>query len=495
MKLRVETHTSLSVLKTAFLAFLVDLDQEKPLAAESRGVTARALKRYALEVKKERQGQPYIWGDGEGSIEHCWVFAPQTLKNFAPGEQLKIAAAKAYNAAEELKKKDLTIWLEGPDAAQDAAGAAEAVRIAAYQFDKYKSQPAQPSVQTVTIRVPAKALQTARHAVRTAEMICAAMAAARDLVNEPGTALPPAALARAAQKIASQCGLQCSVLDETRLQKQDYNGLLTVGKGSPNPPRMIIMRYKPDAGKKSGKQQRHIALVGKGITFDTGGISLKPSAKMWEMKGDMAGAAAVIAGMQIVAALKPDFPVTAIVAAAHNAIAPHAVHPGDVFTAKNGKTVHVDNTDAEGRLVLTDALHRAGEEGATHIVDFATLTGSVVNALGWRMAGIFANDLAWRDAVLDAGACAGEDYWPLPLYCEYRENLQHPMADLNNISKEKSGGVITAALFLQEFVPDGASWAHCDIAGPYLIDSCWRYFKPGATGFGVRTIGRLIEAL
>jgi leucyl aminopeptidase len=250
---------------------------------------------------------------------------------------------------------------------------------------------------------------------------------------------------------------------------------------------MIILRYKP-----TRKAPGHLALVGKGITFDTGGLSLKPSEGMPSMKGDMAGAGAVLYAMAAISRLKPAVRVTGIIATAENFPGPKAQRPGDIFVAKNGKSIVVDNTDAEGRLVLTDALFRAKEERATHIVDIATLTGACVRALGTSMAGIMGNNPALVQAVIQSGQNHGETYWELPLPDEYKEMLKTPYADIANIGG-KYAGAITAGLFLQEFVPEGAAWAHLDIAGPFIIDKKWKYYTEGATAFGLKTMVDLAE--
>jgi leucyl aminopeptidase len=309
----------------------------------------------------------------------------------------------------------------------------------------------------------------------------------RDIVNEPGVAVYPEVFAQLARKVARQGKLGCTILNEKQLEKQGYRGLIEVGKGSVQPPRMIILRYKP-----ARKSTHHLALVGKGITFDTGGISLKPSENMGAMKGDMAGGGAVLYAMAAIAKLKPSIQVTGIIAAAENFPGDRAMRPGDIFIAKNGKSIVVDNTDAEGRLVLTDALHRAGEEKATHIVDIATLTGSCARALGAAVAGIMGNHPGLIQAVIGAGRNHGEKYWELPLVEEYKDMLKTPYADINNIGG-KLAGAITAGLFLQEFVPEGTAWAHLDIAGPFMAEKNWKYYKEGATGFGLKTFVDLAE--
>jgi leucyl aminopeptidase len=309
----------------------------------------------------------------------------------------------------------------------------------------------------------------------------------RDIVNEPGSVIFPQVLADLARQIARQYQLKVSVLDEKALERASYSGLISVGKGSIHPPRLISMEY--EARKKSTAR---LALVGKGITFDTGGISIKPHDKMLEMKGDMAGGGAVLYTMKAIAQLRPDIDVIGIIPSAENFPDANAQRPGDILVAKNGKSVQVDNTDAEGRLVLIDAFALAGELKATHIVDIATLTGSVVRALGQAYAGIMGNNQELINAIIKSGSNHGENLWQLPLPAEYKELLKTPYADLNNVGGP-NGGAITAGLFLQEFIPENTAWAHLDIAGPFLIDKSWKYYKEGATGFGLKTFVDLCE--
>jgi leucyl aminopeptidase len=275
---------------------------------------------------------------------------------------------------------------------------------------------------------------------------------------------------------------------------------------------MVILEYRPQgragvieeggkAGKavlsvkkKGGKSGPHLALVGKGVCFDTGGISIKPAGDMWRMKGDMAGAGAVLGAMMAIAKLKPSIPVTGILVLALNAVDAHSLLPGDVLRARNGKTIHVDNTDAEGRLILTDGLYEAKERGATHCVDVATLTGACSRALGPALAGLFSNDDGLAEELLRAGQAHGEGFWRLPLVEEYRSMLKTDNADLNNVGGP-TAGAITAALFLEEFVAPGMKWAHLDIAGTGLPGKPRTGMAPGATGFATRTLAALALAL
>jgi leucyl aminopeptidase len=298
----------------------------------------------------------------------------------------------------------------------------------------------------------------------------------------------PEVIAEKASDIAKELGLEIEILDPAGLKARGYHGIVQVGQGSIHPPRMVILRHVPRQPSKET-----IALVGKGITFDSGGISLKPGDHMWEMKGDMAGAGAVLYAMRALGRLKPDVRVVGILCCAENMPDAGAQRPGDIFVAKNGKSIMVDNTDAEGRLVLTDGLFRAGEEGATHIVDIATLTGAVLRALGPSVAGVLGTDRALIQRIIRSGENHGEAFWELPLVEEYKDSLKTPFADLNNISAGGLAGAITAGLFLREFVPEGAAWAHLDIAGPMFREKDWKYYEAGAIGFGLKTMVDLCE--
>jgi leucyl aminopeptidase len=317
-------------------------------------------------------------------------------------------------------------------------------------------------------------------------MVSNAANEARTLINEPGGIATPEFLVQAARKVAREANLDIKVWDEKRLEKEGYNGLIQVGRGSANPPRMIRLTYH------ARKAKHHVALVGKGVTFDTGGISIKPADKMWEMKGDMSGGAAVIYAMKAIGKLRPDVNVTGIVPTAENTPDANAQRPGDIFYAKNGKSIMVDNTDAEGRLILTDGLHLAGESRATHILDIATLTGAIVRALGDSIAGVMGNNPDLIRAVIQSGRNHGESFWELPLPEEYKDLIKAPCADWNNTGGP-TAGALTAGLFLQEFVPPGTAWAHLDIAGPYLKEKNWKYYEAGGIGFGLKTLVDVVE--
>ena len=303
----------------------------------------------------------------------------------------------------------------------------------------------------------------------------------RDLANEPGCAIYPEVLAQKAQVVAEECGLVCEVWDEERLKAERMGALLAVGSGSKNPPRLIHLTYKPTNPKKK------VAFVGKGITFDSGGLDIKPENFMLTMKGDKTGACNVLAIMKGVAELKPDVEVHGFMTCAENMPSGSAYKPDDIITARNGKTIEINNTDAEGRLVLSDALCVASELKPDVIIDMATLTGACMVALGKWRAGLFSNDDALAERLLAVSEGRGESFWRMPLEDEHiAETLKSPYADLVNCG-ERYGGAIFAALFLKEFVGEGIAWAHMDIAGVDNYDKESGVYAKGMTAFGVRT--------
>ena len=315
---------------------------------------------------------------------------------------------------------------------------------------------------------------------------------ARDLANSPPNELTPEVLgARAAELAGPQ--LQVEALDPARIDELGMGALSAVGRASSNGPRLIVLRYEP---AEATRKDLVLGLVGKAITFDAGGISLKPALKMQDMKGDMAGGAAVIAGMAAVAELELPVQIVAVVAAAENLVSGDSFRPGDILRAANGKTIEITNTDAEGRLVLADALWYARREGATHLLDLATLTGAMELALGDFYAGLFANEEDWLQEVLAAAKTSGDHAWPFPLHPRYRRYVDSSFADLKNSSDLRQGSPVLAAEFLREFSGEGP-WAHIDMAGPgFLERSRGDYLtQRGGTGYGVRLIVELAQRL
>jgi leucyl aminopeptidase len=317
---------------------------------------------------------------------------------------------------------------------------------------------------------------------------------ARDLSNAPPNELTPQGLAaRAAEFAAGVEHLTAEALGPDELEQLGMGSVLAVARGSGNPPQLIVLRYDPP---NAARADVRLGLVGKAITFDSGGISLKPALKMYDMKGDMSGGGAVVAGLAAVADLGIPVRALAVVAACENLVGPNSYRPGDILRAANGKTIEITNTDAEGRLVLADALWYARREGATHVLDLATLTGAMETALGDLYAGLFANDDEWRDLILRAAERSGDHAWPFPLHPRYRRYVDSDFADLKNSSELRQAGAVLAAEFLREFSGEGP-WGHLDIAGPAFLErSRGDYMtQRGGTGYGVRLIVELAQEL
>jgi leucyl aminopeptidase len=417
------------------------------------------------------------------------IYWNPTLKAWNLWENVKTFTARALRVARDERLPRVAIVLNTPEAAPYVGKVVEGAVVGTYTFDRYRMEKDEffsKDLQVLILIHPDHQADAEARKGRYA-WVSENVNLCRDLINEPGAAVTPAVLADRATVVAKEVGLEIEILDPTALAAKGFQGLLKVGQGSAHPPRMVILRHVP---RRPSKET--IALVGKGITFDSGGISLKPAERMWEMKGDMAGAAAVLMSMRALGKLAPDVKVVGILCCAENFPDANAQRPGDIFTARNGKSIMVDNTDAEGRLVLVDGLFRAGEEQATHIVDIATLTGAVVRALGPSVAAVMGTDGELVQRVRRSGENHGEAFWELPLVEEYRDAMKTPYADINNVAGGLAG-TITAGLFLREFVPEKTAWAHLDIAGPMFRDKDWKYYEAGAVGFGLKTLVDLCE--
>ena len=403
-------------------------------------------------------------------------------------ERMRRAAAALVRAIGQETTAATTLLAAGsaPEAELRTATASQALAEGAalvnYRFDRYKADP-RPCLQRLVV-VGSGA--DVRAGLDRGARVAAAVALARDLVNEPAGSLTPSRLAEVAADVASDGGLALTVWDEAAIAREGLGGLAGVARGSDEPPRLIRLEHAPE-----GTERARIALVGKGITFDSGGLSIKTAEGMETMKTDMSGAAAVLAAMSAVADIAPDVSVVAIVPATENMPGGRATKPGDVLRIRNGTTVEVLNTDAEGRLVLADGLSLAVEAGVDAIVDLATLTGACKIALGPKIAGLMANDDGWAGQVQGAAERAGESVWPLPLPDEYRRSIDSDVADLKNIGSDRWGGALTAGLFLREFV-GSVPWAHLDIAGPARSSEDDGYASKGGTGWGVRTLLELL---
>ena len=400
------------------------------------------------------------------------------------------AAGAAFARAASRHSTGVVDVLGGVDDAADRASCAravvEGVALASYRYRAYKAEPAPSNLTKVTVvGAGGKAMADA---VARGQAVAAAVSWARDLVNEPGGSLTPAELAKAARAMGRREKLKVSVMDERAVAEAGLGGLLGVNRGSSNPPRFVTITYTPE-----GTPKGRVALVGKGITFDSGGLSIKTADGMSTMKCDMGGAAAILGAFSAIRAVAPAVEVVGYLPMTDNMTGPDATRPGDVLTIRGGTTVEVLNTDAEGRLILADALAMAAESKPDAIVDLATLTGACMVALGRGYAGLMATSDALREQIERSAERTGERVWPLPLPDDYRPQLDSKVADLKNITSGRYGGALTAGLFLREFVGDGIPWAHLDIAGPAWTDDDKGELTAGGTGFGVRLLLDLLE--
>jgi len=437
---------------------------------EGEKTTNDLANKYAVEEDnfKGKFGETYLLPTyGNAPYRKVLVIGFGKKEEFCPNK-LREAIAKAIKKAMQMEAKEVAFALSGVDfdySEQLAMGAF----IADYKFDKYKSEKKDKHIKEVYI-------QADETKVKKAEKIAAAMTFARNLANEPAQFATPGELAN----IAQDFNLETKIYDREECEKMGMGAFLAVGQGSINEPKFIHMKYTCDNPKK------RIAIIGKGICFDSGGLDIKPASSMLTMKDDMSGAACVLGVMSIIKEFNPQVEVHGIIAACENMPSGKAYKPGDILTAKNGKTIEVDNTDAEGRLTLADALCYACELGVDEVIDIATLTGACMVALGTQAAGIMGNDETFVHNLIDTAKRSGEKFWELPLWEEYFDSLKSDVADMKN-SGARWGGASAAGVFLQKFVKD-VKWAHIDIAGTAFLDKPQKEFISGATGAGVRTL-------
>jgi leucyl aminopeptidase len=453
--------------------------------------------------QRSRLAVPLIVAAGLGAGEEAdggrLTFSPETLRRAAGAATRAVMAQHASvrqgrqrpgTAGTQGDGGTLRIVLALParDPAEAEAAALGAL-LGGYAYRRYRTSAPWPGAE---LALPtgdgSPAQQETGDAVRRAQVLADAVTLARDLVNTSPLDLPPAVFAEQAERVAAACGLEVEVLGEKELAEGGYGGILAVGQGSARPPRLVRLGYTHPGAAKT------VVLAGKGITFDSGGLSLKPTKSMETMKSDMGGAAAVLAAMQAIAALKPAVNVVGYLPMAENMPGGGAQRPSDVITIYGGTTVEVLNTDAEGRLVLADALARSAGDSPDLVVDVATLTGSQTVALGRRIAGVMGSDDTVAAAAADAARRAGEEAWPMPLPGELRKDLDSSVADIANVPQGKSPGMLVAGAFLREFVPAGAAWAHFDIAGPAFNDGePYGYTPRGGTGAAARALVQIAE--
>jgi len=404
-----------------------------------------------------------------------------------PADVIRRAAGSAARALGSAETAVTTL------AALDLDAAVEGLILGSYRFTEFrtsKTAPKDSGLRKITVLSTAKdAKAQAAHAAA----VATAVATARDFVNTPPSHLFPAEFAKRAKALGESVGLEVEVLDDKALQKAGYGGVIGVGKGSSRLPRLVRLTHHGSKLAKKPKQAKKVALIGKGITFDTGGISIKPAASMHYMTSDMGGAAAVIATVVLAAQRELPIDVIATVPMAENMPSSTAQRPGDVLTQYGGITVEVLNTDAEGRLILADAIARACEDNPDYLIETSTLTGAQTVALGARTPGVMGSD-EFRDRVAAISQQVGENGWPMPLPDELKDDLKSTVADLANVSGQRFAGMLVAGVFLQEFVADGVNWAHIDVAGPaYNTGSPWGYTPKGGTGVPTRTMFAVLE--
>jgi leucyl aminopeptidase len=490
IQLVAETPIAIAADLLAVPVFLGPADQE-PLASLDKALAGVLGELFAREGFKGDKDQEIDVPTLAGSTARRVILVGVGAREKMAAADWRAYAARAARAANRVKAKSLTLALPRAVTAVALRHLAEGVELGSYRFTKYMTGERRPKaeLEIVNISVGGRmaAAKTANDAILLGQKVGRAVCLSRDLINEPANELVPERLAAQAQRMAKANGIRCTVLDRREIKKQGMKLLLAVGRGSRNDPRFVHMTYRPERAKKK------VVVVGKGLTFDSGGLCIKPASGMEEMKTDMAGAANVIGLLAACAAVRPNVEVHGIIAAAENMPDGAAYRPGDVFTSLAGKTVEIINTDAEGRLVLADALAYAGKLQPDLLIDNATLTGACIVALGKTCSGFYAtsDDVAAR---FDSAAKeAGEQFWRLPLIEDLKDQLKSDIADLKHTG-DRWGGSITAALFLREFVGD-STWIHADIAGPVWADRAVGCYPKGATGHGILTLLRLIERL
>jgi len=437
------------------------------------------------------------------TLEMTLVHAPRGLKaarlllvgagkrdKFDTAALRKIAGAALRYLKSRSVKQFAFVLREGESVEAAAQAVAEGAFAANFESDKYKTDKKDAkSLDSIALTgFPEQDRAAAEGGLARGRVIADAQNFARDLVNEPSNKLTPKILAEKAAAMAKEAGLNVDILDEKRIADLKMGALLSVAQGSVEPPRMMVVTYTP-ANPKPGAPV--IGLVGKAVTFDTGGISIKPSDGMEKMKYDMAGGATMLGVMRALAALKPNVKVICVVPSTENMPGGRAQKPGDIQTAMSGKTIEVLNTDAEGRLILADGVHYAKQLGATHLIDAATLTGAIVVALSNINVGVFGSDQPFTDKLLASAKAAGEKMWQMPIDDEYREFIKGTVADIQNIGSGKGGGAITGAMFIKEFTGD-TPWIHLDIAGTAWNDDAKPWLAKGPTGVALRTLIHLV---
>lgn len=447
-----------------------------------------------IELYLKNNSEIYEVGDihcltvvNDGQLQQLLLVGCGNGKECSP-TNIRKAAGNAVRKIRELHcQKALVIapLLMNTERAHYLQALAEGLYLGAYTFKEFKSEKKEEKICSITV---VNNILNGDQVIETAAIIAESVSFTRNLINRPGNIVTPSVMISEAEQVAQEYGLELEVLDEQLLAANNMNAILAVGQGSHNKPCLITLKYR------GAVEAPFTAFVGKGITFDSGGISIKPDDNMGEMKDDMSGAGAVLGAIKAIAALKLKCNIMAVLACAENMPDGNAQRPGDIVKAANGKTIEVVSTDAEGRMVLADAVWYACKQGATKVIDIATLTGAVIIALGKETSAVVANNDQLAATVIKAGKLTGESYWQLPSLPECKEALKSDVADLLN-SAGRPGGCITGGLFIGEFIETGVEWAHIDIGGTSTADKTTGFKVKGGTGFGTKTLIKLAEIL
>lgn len=485
MQITIETRPPAAIETEALVSYV--FEQDNPIegaVAELDRIAGGALRKLAAsgEITGKSLEMTLLHSVTGLAAERLLLVGAGKPEKFDAAELRRLAGAALRHLKARSVKRLVFLARENDRNTAAAEAITEGLLIAGFESDKYKTEK-KNGKEVETAALAGWGAQAERGVAR-GRIIAEAQNFTRELVNEPSNRLTPRMLADRAAAMAAEAGLTVEILDERKMKELKMGALLSVAQGSDEPPRLIVVTYTPPQARPGAPV---IGLVGKAITFDTGGISIKSADGMEKMKYDMAGGATMLGVMRALAGLKPPVKVIAVVPATENMPGGHAQKPGDVQIALSGKSIEVINTDAEGRLVLADGLAYARQLGCTHLVDAATLTGAIVVALASVNVGVFGSDRAFTDRLLASARAAGEKMWPMPLDDDYREMIKSSIADIQNVGSGKGGGAITAAMFLKEFTGE-TPWIHLDIAGTAWLDDAKPWAAKGASGVAVRTL-------
>jgi leucyl aminopeptidase len=475
---------------TVFKSEKADEGFLKNLDELSGGLVRSALDAEEFSGKEGEIAYFHLVGNNKLKARRLLLVGVGEASDYKPASVSQMAGTAVRSLRSKNVKSIAVLPRASGDASETAANAVQGAYIALFDPDKYRTvEKEEKKIDRLVVVIEGADEGALQQGIRAGAIIGESVNFTRDLANEPGAYMTPTDMAERAREIASEFGLSVDVLDEARMEQEGMGSLLSVARGSEQPAKLIILKYTPATPPSNNKEL--LAFVGKGVTFDSGGISLKPGENMELMKYDMTGGATVLGAMRAIAQLKPPIPILGVAPCTENLPSGKATKPGDVVKAMTGKTIEIINTDAEGRLILADAIAYAKKLGATKVIDMATLTGAVSVALGDVNTAVLGTDQALIDEIIAAGREVGEKFWQLPLDKEYSKQIKSDIADIKNVGGRKAG-TITAAAFLKEFA-DGISWAHLDIAGTAWGDDAKPYRSKGPTGIAVRTLLRIVD--